>query len=231
MDERMVLWDVDHTLIDSLGLGGAAYHRIFPEVTGRPVQQRAVLDGRTDLGTIDDMLRAHDIEPTEDLVSAMTTALAGVFAEVRAELAERGRVLPGAAEALAAFDADPLLHQSVLTGNTADVARIKLDAFDLLERFGLDLDIGAFGDDHLRRGGLVPIARERAKLKLGIDFPPDRVVLIGDTLNDVRAAHESGARLVAVATGSCSADELRSAGAEVVFDALPTPAVLRQALG
>ncbi|TWF95240.1 HAD hydrolase-like protein [Saccharopolyspora dendranthemae] len=229
MDERMVLWDVDHTLIDSLGLGGAAYHRIFPEVTGRPVQQRAVLDGRTDLGTIDHMLRSHDIEPTEDLVSAMATALAGVFEEVRAELAERGRVLPGAAEALAAFDADPLLHQSVLTGNTADVARIKLGAFDLLDRF--DLGIGAFGDDHLRRGGLVPIARERARLKLGIDFAPDRVVLIGDTLNDVRAAHESGARLVAVATGSYSAEELRSAGAEVVFEALPPPKVLRQALG
>lgn len=123
---------------------------------------------------------------------------------------------------------EPGLAELVQEG-IADVARIKLGAFDLLDRF--DLGIGAFGDDHLRRGGLVPIARERARLKLGIDFAPDRVVLIGDTLNDVRAAHESGARLVAVATGSFSAEELRSAGAEVVFEALPPPEVLRQALG
>ena len=175
------------------------------------------------------MLRSHDIEPTGELVTAMTTALAGVFDEVRRELADNGRVLPGAREALAAFDADPLVHQSVLTGNTAEVARIKLDAFGLLDH--VDLDIGAFGDDHLRRGGLVPIAQERAAAKLGIDFAPERTVLIGDTLNDVRAALESGAHLVAVATGSYSADELRSAGAEVVFETLPAPDELRLALG
>ncbi|MEV4732786.1 HAD family hydrolase [Saccharopolyspora sp. NPDC049426] len=229
MDERLVLWDVDHTLIDSLGLGGTAYQRIFPQVTGQPVRRPALMDGRTDLGTIEHMLRSHDIEPTGELVTAMTTALAGVFEEVRRELADNGRVLPGAREALAAFDADPLVHQSVLTGNTAEVARIKLDAFGLLDH--VDLDIGAFGDDHLRRGGLVPIARERAADKLGIDFAPERTVLIGDTLNDVRAALESGAHLVAVATGSYSADELRSAGAEVVFETLPAPDELRLALG
>ncbi|WP_406691608.1 haloacid dehalogenase-like hydrolase [Saccharopolyspora sp. ID03-671] len=229
MDDRLVLWDVDHTLIDSVGLGGAAYERIFPQVTGQPVRERAMMDGRTDLGTIDLMLRAHALEPTRERVAAMTAALAEVFDEVRGELVARGRVLPGVREALSAFDADPAVHQSVLTGNTAQVARIKLDAFDLLGHF--DLAIGAFGDDHLRRGGLVPVARERAARELGIDFSPERIVLIGDTLNDVRAAHESGARLIAVATGSHSADELRSAGAEVVFDALPAPEELRAALG
>ncbi|RRO14232.1 HAD family hydrolase [Saccharopolyspora rhizosphaerae] len=229
MDQHLVLWDVDHTLIDSLGLGGTAYQRIFPEVTGKPVREPALMDGRTDLGTIDQMLRAHDIEPTDEVVAEMTAALAGVFDEVRVELAEKGRVLPGVRDALAAFGADPAVHQSVLTGNTAEVARIKLDAFALLDHF--DLEIGAFGDDHLRRPGLVPVARERAERKLGIDFAPERIVLIGDTLNDVRAAHESGARLVAVATGSYSADELRSAGAEVVFDTLPAPEDLRAALG
>ncbi|MEB3371445.1 HAD family hydrolase [Saccharopolyspora mangrovi] len=229
MDEHLVLWDVDHTLIDSLGLGGAAYRQIFPEVTGQPVREPALMDGRTDLGTIDQMLRSHDIEPTGELVAAMTAALAGVFDEVRAELAEKGRVLPGAREALATFDGDPAVHQSVLTGNTAEVARIKLGAFGLLGHF--DLDIGAFGDDHLLRGGLVPVARGRAARKLGIDFAPERIVLIGDTLNDVRAAHESGARLIAVATGSYSADELRAAGAEVIFETLPAPGELRAALG
>lgn len=229
MEEHLVLWDVDHTLIDSLGLGGTAYQRIFPQVTGQTMRRPALMDGRTDLGTIDHVLRSHDIEPTGELVAAMTAALAGVFDEVRVELAEKGRVLPGAREALVEFDADPAVHQSVLTGNTAEVARIKLGAFGLLGHF--DLDIGAFGDDHLRRGGLVPVARERAARKLGVDFAPERIVLIGDTLNDVRAAHESGARLVAVATGPYSADELRSAGAEVVFETLPAPEELRAVLG
>ncbi len=108
--------------------------------------------------------------------------------------------------------------QSILTGNTRPSAEIKLKAFGLDEY--LDFDIGAYGTDDDTRANLVGIARQRAGKARGQDYEARHTVLIGDTPNDVAAALNSGARIVAVATGKDSATDLARAGADTVLNDL-----------
>ncbi len=106
--------------------------------------------------------------------------------------------------------------QSLLTGNLAANAAMKLGAFGL-DRW-LDLEIGGYGSDpHDARSDLVGVARERAAAKYA---RPDHTVLVGDTPLDVKAAHEGGARVVAVASGPYGTKELEQAGADVVLEDL-----------
>jgi phosphoglycolate phosphatase-like HAD superfamily hydrolase len=102
--------------------------------------------------------------------------------------------------------------QTVLTGNTRPASEIKLQAFGL-DKY-LDFDIGAYGTDDDVRANLVGIARQRAEKANGQDYATARTVLIGDTVNDVAAALDSGARIIAVATGNDTAGELAVAGAD-----------------
>src|SRR4029079_14890347 len=120
-------------------------------------------------------------------------------------IATEGRVYPGVPEVLAALhDADGVV-QSLLTGNVAANAAVKVGAFGL-DRW-LDLEAGAYGSDpHERRSDLVAGAREGSPARYG---DPARAVLVGDTPLDVLAAHEAGARAVAVATGFAELDALR----------------------
>jgi phosphoglycolate phosphatase-like HAD superfamily hydrolase len=96
----------------------------------------------------------------------------------------------------------------------------------------LDLDAGAYGEDHEARAELVPVARDAARRTYGLDFPGPATVLIGDTPLDVEAALASGARAVGVATGGYSAGQLASAGADVVLpDLTDTGCVLAAVAG
>ncbi len=127
----------------------------------------------------------------------------------------RGRVLPGAVDAVAALAARPGVVQSVLTGNMRSVAELKLATFGLAA--WLDFEVGAYGTESMARADLVPLAQERAGRKYGAVFDARSTVLVGDTPNDVAAGRQGGARVVAVATGRTSAAELRAAGADVVL--------------
>ncbi|ADP80539.1 HAD family hydrolase [Pseudofrankia inefficax] len=226
MAVRLVLWDIDLTLINARGMGRVVYERVFPGVTGQPMREVAMLfGGRTELETIRDTLELHGLPATDELVDGLLAALAEGFEAARAELTARGVVLPGALEALVALADRPGLWQSVLTGNTRAVAAIKLEAFGLDPY--LDLSLGAFGDDHADRAALVDIALERARHRLGEVIAPRDVLLVGDTVNDVTAAQVSGARLVAVTTGRYSEADLRAAGAETILASLTElPALL-----
>ncbi|WP_283206656.1 HAD hydrolase-like protein [Nocardia cyriacigeorgica] len=134
----------------------------------------------------------------------------------RADLAARGRALPGVRAALDALAQMDGAVKSVLTGNIRPNAFVKLDTFGLAGH-PLDWDIGAFGfDDHVR-ANLVGIAHRRAAEKYGVPFVRDNTVLIGDTPNDVRAGLEGGAKVVAVATGSDRAEVLVETGADTVL--------------
>ncbi|MGH3328354.1 MAG: HAD hydrolase-like protein, partial [Streptomycetales bacterium] len=124
----------------------------------------------------------------------------------------------------------PYVIQSVLTGNTRASAEIKLRAFGLGAR--LDLDAGAYGNDHSNRAVLVGIARARAAQRYGRGFDPGRTVLIGDTPNDVAAAHRGGARVIAVATGRSTVADLHRAGADHLLpDLSDTAALVAAVLG
>src|SRR6478609_4016705 len=120
------------------------------------------------------------------------------------------------------------VRQSVLTGNVRAMAALKLRRAGL--GAGLDLDAGAYGDVHEVRAELVTVARRAARRLYGLDFPGAATVLVGDTPLDVEAALATGARAVAVATGSYPAADLAAAGAHVVLPDLTDAAAVLAAV-
>jgi hypothetical protein len=123
------------------------------------------------------------------------------------------------------------VRQSVLTGNVRPLAEVKLAALGL--RNGLDLCIGAYGDDHEERTELVHVARRRAAAvhgRLPGDFDSTATVVIGDTPLDVEAALDAGARAVGVATGRYAAADLVAAGADAVLPDLTDTRLVMETL-
>jgi phosphoglycolate phosphatase len=214
----LLLWDIDHTLIETRGIGRAIYERAFPAATGKPLARLASIAGRTELDIMAESLRLNGIEPTDEQVAALSAALVHGYEDARAELHDAGRALPGADTVLAELAVHPAIHQTVLTGNLREVARIKLDVFDLAQY--LDLASGAYGEDNPSRPALVAVAQRRARDRTGITFDSDHVVLVGDTPNDVQAGLAAGVHVVAVSTGKTTAKDLAAAGANVVADNL-----------
>lgn len=214
----LVLWDIDHTLIETRGVGGQIYADAFRKVTGRDLEKMPELSGRTEPVIFREALKIHGIPETDDLYPRFAAEQACGYADRMDELRRQGRALPGAEDSLGTLASRRDIVQSVLTGNTREAAELKLQAFGL-DRF-LDLGIGAYGTDDDTRANLVGIARQRATSARGIDFDPGTTVLIGDTPNDVTAARDGGARIIAVASGSDSAADLAAAGAGTVLDDL-----------
>jgi phosphoglycolate phosphatase-like HAD superfamily hydrolase len=214
----LVLWDIDHTLIETGGVGGEIYADAFRAVTGHPLDEMPALSGRTEPVIFREALKANGIADTGDLYEQFAEEQARGYAARADELRRRGRALPGAADALRALADRADVVQSVLTGNTRPASEIKLRVFGL-DRY-LDLDVGAYGTDDDDRPNLVKIARQRAEAAHGMPFDAASTVLIGDTPNDVAAARDGGARIIAVATGSDSAEDLTRAGADTVFEDL-----------
>ncbi len=230
MTTRLVLWDIDHTLIATRGVGGKIYAETFQQVTGHALEKMPKLAGRTEPVIFRDALSVNGIKPNEDLYVQFAAAQARGYATHLDELRDRGRALPGAAEALHALSERNDVLQSVLTGNTRPASEIKLQAFGLDRH--LDFDIGAYGTDDHTRANLVNIARQRAEKAHGINFDGGATVLIGDTPNDIAAAKASGARIIAVATGRDTAAALAEAGAPTVLaDLTDTSAVVAAIYG
>jgi phosphoglycolate phosphatase len=210
----LVLWDIDHTLIETRGVGRAIYDRAFPAATGKPLAELADISGRTELDIMRESLRVNGIDPTDQIVRKLMDALTQGYEDARDELRETGRALPGADETLRSLAAEPNVFQTVLTGNLRAVARVKLEVFGLAQY--LDLDAGAYGNDDPERPKLVAIAQSRASERAGTAFSNESTVLVGDTPKDVEAGLAAGVQVIAVTTGKAGADELRQAGAPAV---------------
>jgi phosphoglycolate phosphatase-like HAD superfamily hydrolase len=218
----LVLWDVDHTLIATRGVGGEIYAAAFEKVTGHPLERMADMSGRTEPVIFHDTLKLHGINDPDDLFGRFAEEQARGYANRIAELREQGCALPGTAAALTALASRDDVIQSVLTGNTRPSAQIKLHAFGLDTH--LDLDIGAYGTDDDTRANLVPIAQRRAMDRTGHSFGPDTTVLIGDTPADISAARDANVRVIAVATGKHTTADLADADT-VLADLTDTPAL------
>jgi phosphoglycolate phosphatase len=215
MPTRLVLWDIDHTLIETRGVGSLVYAEAFAKVTGRPMEKMPELAGRTEPVIFREALKVNGVENGEDLYAEFAAEQARGYLAHLDELRDRGRALSGAVEALRELSHRADVIQSVLTGNTRPSAEIKLRAFDL-DGY-LDFDVGAYGTDDDTRANLVGIARQRAEKAHGVDFDVNATVLIGDAPNDVAAARDSGVRIIAVATGKDTANDLAEAGAPTVL--------------
>lgn len=220
--ELFVLWDIDHTLIENAGVSKEIYAAAFSALSGHEPTEPARTEGRTDRLIMRDMF-VRDGLPVPDWHS-VETALAQAGEARLGELRRRGTALPGVHEALKAVSARSGWISSVLTGNIAANARVKLSAFGLDAL--LDLPVGGYGADAELRPELVAVARERVQRLRGVraDVP---AVLVGDTPRDVEAALTTGCGIVAVASGIHDRAELAAAGApEVLPDLADTKRLL-----
>jgi phosphoglycolate phosphatase-like HAD superfamily hydrolase len=213
MSRRLLMWDIDLTLLHTRGITRAAYGAAFQSLAGFEPEVYPDFAGRTDLDAATEVFARHGItEPDLD----------GFFALYAAELLDRahlipglGVLLPGAREVLTALAGRPDLVQTTVTGNIPPVARAKLVAFGLDGM--LDLAVGGFGDQDTVRANLVAASRRRAEEKYG-RFA--EVLVIGDTVHDVAAALACEVTAIGVASGRTGAEQLWAAGAHAVLDSL-----------
>jgi phosphoglycolate phosphatase len=207
----------------------AAYVEAFGVVVGRPLIQLPQTAGRSESEVFFDALALNGVDMRTDggaerLLDPFSAELAAVLAAHRDDLVSQGRLLSGAAEAMAAVAKLDGVAQTVLTGNSKPNAMLKLRAFGL-DGY-VDFDIGGYGSEAYPRGTLLGVARQRAADKHGVALRELATVYVADSPRDVEAARVGGARSLAVAGGRASVAELREAGADAVLPDLTDTAGL-----
>ncbi len=228
---RLVLWNIDLTLVDVAQVTREAYAAAFPEVTGRPLVRLAPMAGKSESEIFFESLAMNsadrgDADQTAELLAKFNEALGVAFAERRALLPERGRLLPGASEAVLAVASLGTVVQTVLTGTIRPNAIEKLRAFGLDQY--IDFEVGGYGSEAYPKGTALMLARGRAAAKYGPALRENSAVYIADSPRDVAAARVGGARVIAVASGRATTTQLRASGADrVLTDLANTAAVMR----
>ncbi|MDH6221478.1 HAD family hydrolase [Streptomyces pseudovenezuelae] len=205
---RLVLWDIDHTLIDTRGVGREMSAAAFQKTRGLPLREQAKIDGITEAVIFRETAKLHGLTTDRTDFERSADALTEEHLKRAANLRECGHALPGAAaalDALAAFG----VEQTVVSGNIRPVAEIKLQVFGLDRHIVWDL--GAYGEESDVRADLVRLSLQRANASA------TEAVLIGDTPADVDGAHANAVRVIAVASGRSDQAALRQASAEVVL--------------
>ncbi len=228
MPASLLLWDIDGTLVHMDRAGERALILAIKELYQRDLGVTLPIDlrGRTDTSIARDLLAFLEVrsDPAEEqrLREAYLRHMPHTMP------AGKARILAGIKEALDAVHAHPEIHQGLLTGNLYEGAKLKLGFLGLWDYF----EFGAFADDSYDRNDLGPFALRRAKEKLGIDFPPSRVFIIGDTPHDVACGNAIGARTIAVATGAFTVEQLAALNPTRVFpDLSDTQKLLEAVLG
>lgn len=223
---RIVLFDIDGTLLMSGGAGRRSMERALTEVFGSPGSSEYHYGGKTDRQIVRDLMRREGF--TDEAIDAqMNQLLESYVAGLATELDSGSRtmlVLDGVLELLDALDREDRVVVGLLTGNIESGARAKLTAA------GIDparFRVNAFGSDHELRPELPAVAQRRASELLGVDVRGNRLVIIGDTPADIQCGEAIGARAIAVATGGYTVDQLAAYEPYALFESLAdTGAVL-----
>lgn len=213
---RILLFDIDMTMIKTDGAGRAAMELAFAREFGVEKATEGILfDGRTDRGIFFEVLEKHGFGG--DQILPNFARFAEAYLEVfPAWIARRGGVvLPGVHDLLDALAREEVIL-GLATGNMRRGAAHKLGHFGLWERFAG----GGFGDDHTVRADLVRAGIEELAALFTLDPDPANVIVLGDTPLDVEAAHAAGARALGVATGRFSVDQLLESGADFAVEDL-----------
>lgn len=214
---RLILFDIDGTLISSGGAGTVSLNLAFEQIFSIDNAFRDIsMAGKTDTQIVREGLVKHRLPADNGIIPEV---IAAYLRNLRREITRaKGKHLkPGIREALEILERErSLFSLGLLTGNIEQGARIKLDPFRLNDYF----PFGAFGSDDEDRNNLLPIAvsRCRALYQREIDFRD--CVVVGDTPRDVECAKLYGAFSIAVATGPYPAERLSETGADVVMESL-----------
>lgn len=208
---KLVLWDIDGTLLRTAGAGGKSmYAALNSHFGSTPEWRNITFAGRTDRSIIRDLLAHGRVDVTEENIA---TLIAAYLAELPGQLNQPGTgALPGVTESLEFIASHPKASQGLLTGNLREGAYKKLSAYGLDHYFSF----GGFGDLHMERDD---VARDalRAAQEFGLKEVQD-VWVIGDTPNDIKCARAIDAKVIAVATGTYSRDELSKYQPDILFD-------------
>ena len=214
---RLVLFDIDGTILRSNGAGRRAMITALREIFGGTGPEDHSYDGKTDPQIVREVMRIEghrDAHIDERMDALMTLYLT----HLERELVEADTVVyPGIRELLDALEARDDTVLGLLTGNLREGALAKLRVA------GIDparFRIGAFGSDHEHRPELPAVARQRAQAELGIDLDGEHLVIIGDTPADIECGRALGVRAIGVATGSYSVEELMRHAPHAVFETL-----------
>jgi phosphoglycolate phosphatase len=213
---RILLFDIDGTLVSTGGAGAVAWKQAFDELHGIP----ADIGEFTDAGMTDPDVGAQTFEavmqrkPTpRELAQLIQRRLEHLPEAIAAS--EGYRVLPGVSERLRQLSRDGHLL-GLITGNGDGAAFVKLSRGDLVRWF----TFGAYATAGVERAGIVRRAVERGEAMLGCDVPNSDILVVGDTPLDIEAAHAADCTAVGVATGHYDAAALREAGADHVLETL-----------
>jgi phosphoglycolate phosphatase-like HAD superfamily hydrolase len=223
---RLILFDIDGTLLHSHGAGRRAMEAAMLETFGTKGSPVYRYDGKTDRQIVRDLMRGEgfgDDEIDARMSQVMEAYVAGLEREIGAPHT-RVEVLTGVMQLLDALVSRSHCVVGLLTGNLEPGAQRKLNAAGIgFERF----TVGAFGSDHEVRAELPAIAQQRARARLGLQVDGRAVVIVGDTPSDILCGRPIGARAIAVATGHYTVDALAEHDPDAVFSDLgDTAAVL-----
>ncbi len=210
---KLVLFDIDGTLISAGGAGTRSMNRAFHSLFGiRDAFEGISMAGKTDPQIMKEGLKLHGFPHMDGNVEKMKEMY---LKFLRSEIENPRRSLkPGIHEALVRFQSMGIML-GLLTGNLKKGAEIKLTPFGIYDFF---LE-GAFGSDDADRDNLLPIALDKFRQK-GYDFSSSHCIVIGDTPRDVQCAKVHGAQCIAVATGPYTRDDLLQTEADIVLDSL-----------
>ena len=210
---RLVLFDIDGTLIHTGGAGVKAFARVFQtEFNAIDGFEGMKFAGRTDVSLVREFFRLHQIPASMENFERFFDRYVFWLDEMLCHC--RTVLCPGVREIirdLKALPEPPVL--GLLTGNIRLGAEIKLRRAQLWDEF----ETGAFADDHELRDQIAVAARERGSRLLGRDLSGDEMVVVGDTAHDIRCGRAIGAKVLAVATGGADYSELESHQPDWVF--------------
>ncbi|RKS05335.1 phosphoglycolate phosphatase-like HAD superfamily hydrolase [Nocardiopsis sp. Huas11] len=227
---RLVLWNIDLTLLDVGRVMRAAYAEAFEKVTGEPLVYLTSGEGRTDSEMFFEFCARNDVdvEPDGEVLAEFMSLLEEAFGRRTDELLSQGRVMSGAAASLAAVAGMPDTVQTVVSGSTRANAVAKLAAFGLDTH--LDLAIGGYGSVNYPKSSLIQSIRLHATGEGGRPYTEQETVFVTSAVSDVRAARIGGAVPLAVRTGSATEAQLRDAGAVAVLPDLGDPRAVMTAV-
>lgn len=214
-DHKLLLFDIDGTLLTYGRAGERALRLGFRDRFGIDDDLSSIeIAGRTDSGIVREMLAAHRLPATPENIAAF---LDGYLHHLAQEIPRTpGRLLPGILPLLDALQPRADIVLALLTGNLARGAEIKLRHYGVWHYF----EFGAFADDHHDRNQLGPFAQARARAQRGIEFPSERIFVLGDTPHDIACARAIRAKAIAIATGKFSQADLAAHTPDFLFEDL-----------
>jgi phosphoglycolate phosphatase-like HAD superfamily hydrolase len=200
---RILLWDIDGTLIRSTRPGGYKEYTIpvLEELFGTAGQLAEMqVSGMTDLQIFVEALGNHGVthDHLRERIHVLSERLTAEARKVTGNGNNFFELLPGVRETLEALDKHPRYRSALLTGNIEPMAYLKMELVGLESFFTLP---GAFGEESHNRRDLPAFAADRIRKHLQLDLAPEQFIVIGDTPNDIDCARHFGARAVAVGTG------------------------------